>query len=483
MSTQILQELQDIQGYALSGYGHLTHAKFVFLHIQDAAQGKAWLKEIIPSATTAEPWPSLADGRRVKPRTTLNIAFTYKGLAALRLPQDSLNSFPQEYIEDVAARADVLGDTGGSSPEHWEIGGPNGTDVHVLLILYGESQETLETALDAQRSLRAKYRTGIVEIAAEDGHRPPSGKEHFGFHDGIGQPDVEGVQRGGRSGEDNEIKLGEILLGYMNGYGMYAPSPTVLAIHDPDHVLPSFPEDALPRCRDFGRNGSFLVYRKLAQDVAGFWGFIEEKAGGRSGEMIRFASKLVGRWPSGAPITLSPDGDDLRLADQNRFGFTPQDSDGDRCPIGAHIRRVNPRDSLQNDTPAESYLTCSRHRIVRRGISYGEPLFVLGMTNEGEAPAGLRDDGKPRGLHFVVLNASISRQFEFIQQTWCNNTQFQALFDEKDPIIGDNDGEGHMTMPGRPYRKRISDVRRFVSVKGAAYLFLPSISAMRFIAS
>jgi deferrochelatase/peroxidase EfeB len=232
-----------------------------------------------------------------------------------------------------------------------------------------------------------------------------------------------------------------------------------------------------------GRNGTFLVYRKLEQDVAGFWQFVQSKVGDGSPEMLGLASKFIGRWPSGAPVSLSPHHDDPALGDEDNFGFTPQDAQGFRCPIGAHMRRVNPRDSLQNDSPSDSYLTCSRHRIVRRGIDYGEPLFPLEMTNDGYAPADLQDDGKPRGLHFLALNACISRQFEFIQQTWCNSTFFQALFNDKDPIIGDNDGTTDMTIEETPYRWRIRSLPRFVSVKGSAYLFVPAISALRFMAS
>jgi deferrochelatase/peroxidase EfeB len=255
-----------------------------------------------------------------------------------------------------------------------------------------------------------------------------------------------------------------------------------------------FPENAVPDCRDFGRNGTYLVYRKLAQDVAGFWRFIEHASDGLGGaedieekhkQMRWLAAKFTGRWPGGAPLTLSPDQDDAKLEKENNFTYRPEDMNGNACPIGSHIRRSNPRDSILRvkDTAEQSFRTSGEHRIIRRGIGYGEPLFPAEAIENPHVPMGIQDDGRPRGLQFFAINASIKRQFEFIQQTWLNNSKFNGLEDNKDPISGDNDGLSHMEIQSDPLRIRITGVPRFVTVKGGAYFFLPSITALNFLAN
>ncbi|NES46494.1 MAG: peroxidase, partial [Moorea sp. SIO2C4] len=168
------------------------------------------------------------------------------------------------------------------------------------------------------------------------------------------------------------------------------------------------------------------------------------------------------------------------IQDKNQFKYLPEDKEGYRCPIGAHIRRSNPRDSFLDATPEDSFKLSNRHRIIRRGALYGEPLFPIGDIENGQLPVDIQDDGKPRGLHFFSINANIRRQFEFLQETWCNNPRFNSLYDSKDPIIGDNDGSGHMTIQRSLIRKRINNLPRFVTVKGGGYFFMPSITAMQF---
>jgi len=482
MDTLVEPQRLDIQGYLLSAYGHLSCSAFVFLNIQNAADARSWLREIIPITTTARIWPTGPDGRKIKPPTAVNIAFSHPGFHALELPLETLQSFPQEFIEGEAARSEVLRDIGNNSPEFWEFGGPDTPPLHVILILYAGSAQARDELLDRQRRILDRY-PGIVEVRTEKGDRPSNEKEQFGFHDGLGQPAIDGVSASSVDEKpNNRIKLGELVLGYLNGYDMYQPSPNVLTIHDPDGLLPPFPEGGLPNCRDFGRNGSYLVFRKLEQDVAGFWNFVQQNAGPQSHEMIRLASKFIGRWPSGTPLSLSPTYDNPAFSETDEFSFMANDPDGYRCPVGSHIRRANPRDSLQNDTPAQSYLTNSRHRIVRRGISFGEPLFPLDMLNVGRAPVDVKDDGRSRGEHFIALNASIARQFEFIQQTWCNDAEFHALYDIKDPIVGGNDGTGGMAMPAKPYRKFVPNLPQFVRVRGGAYFFMPSMPSLRYMA-
>ncbi len=200
--------------------------------------------------------------------------------------------------------------------------------------------------------------------------------------------------------------------------------------------------------------------------------------------MVALAAKLMGRWPSGAPLVLAPDADDPALGGANLFLYRPTDPDGFACPVGSHIRRANPRDAFRRiaDTAEESIRTSNQHRILRRSINYGEPLFPKQDLENGRAPVDLEDDGQPRGLHFMAINTDIQRQFEFIQETWLNNGTFNGLYDNKDPFIGDNDGTGTMTIQRQPVRHRVRDLPRFVHVRGGAYLFLPSITALRFLA-
>jgi Dyp-type peroxidase family len=192
-----------------------------------------------------------------------------------------------------------------------------------------------------------------------------------------------------------------------------------------------------------------------------------------SDHAIALAAKCVRRWPSGAPLVLAPDQDDPSLAMQNAFGYVEKDADGMRCPIGAHIRRTNLRDSLEGGAH-ESQKAVDRHSIIRRGRSYGKVLADKPWLAE-------RDDGIERGLVFIGVNANIRRQFEFMQQTWVNNIKFDGLYG--DPLIGAHDAEANsFTIPAEPARRRLEGLPRFVTVGGGEYLFLPSVRALKFLA-
>jgi Dyp-type peroxidase family len=228
------------------------------------------------------------------------------------------------------------------------------------------------------------------------------------------------------------------------------------------------------------------VFRKLAQDVAGLWHWIAGHARRLAGDdpaateylTELLAAKLVGRWRSGAPLTLAPDRDDPELTRpdrRNSFGFLEHDPDGMRCPISAHIRRANPRDA-RGGTAEDSRTVVDRHRIIRRGRSYGAPL------PRSAALAG-HDDGVARGLYFVCLQSSIARGFEFIQQTWLANPSFLGLHREPDPLLGGSAGTCHFTIPADPVRLRLTHIPTVVTNLGGGYFFLPSLSALARIAS
>jgi Dyp-type peroxidase family len=306
------------------------------------------------------------------------------------------------------------------------------------------------------------------------------GREPFGFTDGISQPLIEGLSKTGPP--QTTLRFGEFVLGYPNEYGRYAERPILDAAADPGKVLPPDPDTGRP---DLGRNGSYLVFRQLAQDVPAFWRYLDAAARRSDGSpdpaaRTRLAAKMVGRWPGGAPLALAPDGDDPALAGANEFGYFHVDPHGTRCPIGAHIRRANPRDSLDPQPGTDkSYEINRRHRLLRRGRKYGSPL----TPEEALAATGGTGAGDERGLHFICLVANISRQFEFVHGTWLNSPKFAGLYDDSDPLVSPSQPYGGtFTLQSDPVRDRVTGVPRFVSVKGGAYFFLPGLAALRWTA-
>jgi deferrochelatase/peroxidase EfeB len=268
---------------------------------------------------------------------------------------------------------------------------------------------------------------------------------------------------------------------------------------DAEGLLPALdnPYHAEAGLHDLGLNGSYVVYRKLQQDVAGFWQFLRRETLRLEGHedvarMVWLAARCVGRWPSGAALALSPLADDPRLHDRNDFLYR-DDPDGLACPLGSHVRRTNPRDDIKPYPAAESLSMSEAHRLLRRARVFGptliDPKHLADATSDAcrQAMLELTDDGRARGIHFFCINASIRSQFEFVQQTWCNNPRFGGLNDNKDPIIGDNSRQdqpsSHMTIPAPPVRLRTSALPRFVTVKAGAYLFMPSLRALRFLAA
>lgn len=441
-------DLDHIQGFVVRGY-RLRLARYIFLHIDDPAAAGAWIAEIAGEVLTAARWSQ-------KPASGLNIAISYAGLVALALPSQTLASFPEEFRAGMAARANLLGDEDLSAPANWEtpLGKP---EVHVLVMIAAAHQEAL-SAHD-QRIRASIERSGGLTVVYEDlGSLMPDYREHFGYADGFAQPDIEGAGQTSRPGAGaplrgghwRPIRAGEFILGY----------------RDEENVLPDAPTPD-----QLATNGSFLVYRKLHQDVAAFRAQLAQAAQLYPGGEELLAAKIVGRWRDGTPIDLSAEHPDPAIvADgdrNNAFSYTT-DSDGLRCPVGAHVRRANPRDSL----PFEGKLV-NRHRLIRRGIPYGEPLA------EGAA-----DDGEDRGVIFMCLQASIARQFEFIQGQWLNGGNAFTLGEDQDVLVGaqDTDGPHKLTVPGNP-PFFFGPLRRVVTVKGGEYFFVPGINGLQYLAS
>jgi Dyp-type peroxidase family len=498
-------DLRDVQALLSNGFRELPFAAYLFVHVESATAGRAWLASLLEDVTTAEGWRGSrgaagrgersADARRSERSWALNVAVSHAGLRALGLSEATLGTFPDEVREGMASprRAQILGDVGANAPATWQLGGTGGPPLHVMLVLHGR-----DLAARAERRAREQARLagfeGIAEIgtAAQEGHRPADQKEPFGFRDGIAQPRMKGL--GGA-----DVATGEFILGYPNHYGFVAPGPLAAVEDDAGHVLPEDPNPHHPTgaWRDLARHGSYLVYRKLEQDVAGFWSLMLREAERLRGRpdpthAVFLASKLVGRWPSGAPLTLAPEHDEPRLGDANGFAYAEADAAGLRCPFGAHIRRMNPRDVVVPCEPAQSVSISASHRLLRRGRVYGTPLFDASVLEPPldderlEALRALRDDGRPRGIHFLAICADLHRQFEFVQQTWGNNPRFAGLVDNKDPMVGDSgreESQGFVTVPRAPLRERIGPLPALVTVRGGGYFFLPGLRALRFLAS
>jgi deferrochelatase/peroxidase EfeB len=304
--------LSDIQGFITSGYGHLPLTAYLFVKMTTAVGARRWLESVSPSITSSRRWPVGRDTKKEKPSAALNLGLTVQGLRACGLPEQVLCTFPSDFQEGIASaeRSRILGDTGESAPSFWELGGPGTDPVHAVVIMYAANEAELEKMCRSQRAILRESGGGVAELpeSLQRGYRPDSATEPFGFHDGVGQPSIAGLTEGG-------VPTGEFILGYENHYGLIPPTPVVPRALDPGAILPRLanPYHAAEELGDLGRNGSYVAYRKLQQDVAGFWQFMARETA-RSGRtdpayMVWLASKCVGRWPSGAPLVLAPHAD------------------------------------------------------------------------------------------------------------------------------------------------------------------------------
>ncbi len=465
-------DLQDIQGLIIRGFGNLKAACYILLEISTPRSAKMWLSALADTITTGQTRPE---------QKALNVAFTYTGIKKLGLEPEISAMFSNEFMNGMTTphRSLILGDVAESLPVQWSWGGPGTRPIDMVLLLFAVDDHEL---LDVYNTYASSFTAnGLLELLKLD-TVDLANKEHFGFHDGISQPVMEGLPR--TDTPMNTIKAGEFLLGYPNEYGLYTDRPVLKPAMDPKGLLPR--DSSGSGNVDLGRNGSYLVFRQLRQDVRGFWQFLDVATKNPDGSSnpstrLKLASQMVGRWPSGAPLLKTPGQDDPQLANANDFAYYQTDPYGFNCPIGAHIRRANPRDSLDPAPGSDQSIAVGkRHRILRRGREYGPPVDPAELLSVKKTIAEDQD----RGLHFLCLNANISRQFEFIQHTWVNSPHFAELYDDADPILGVHypDG-GTFTVQAKPVRKRLTSLPRFISVVGGAYFFMPGIRAIRYLAS
>ena len=504
----------------------------------EADSAREWLGEVAKEVTFGEARPG-------QPAIVLGLAAS--ALRKLELPDDAISTFPTAFQQGMwpAWRALALGDTDDNAPGKWVWGGTDEkkqADAVVIVYAYslegdknslgkvverlgGEAKqhacvfETIDLDPPASRSARTRSDAGPVWDPMAAG-RP----ESFGFTDGVSQPVIRGVPRGGGSAVETDlVSPGELVLGYPDNTGRLPPSPWLMAEHDPQHHLPNAGTDPFRRRpefsryepeggkRDIGTNGTFLVVRQLQEEEGAFerWCSATFKimssavgidfdadrqdaalhareqppASQTDDDSIKqknrerlIAALLVGRWPDGSSLVRNPRSPatmkNRTARPDNDFRYGLEDPRGFACPFGAHTRRANPRDTRFHDSPAESdteIAAVNRHRILRVGRGYG---------NNEKSPSG-------RGLMFMCLNADIERQFEFVQKTWLLNPNIHGLQDETDPLLGrDKPGRGdkrHFTVatPSGPVRLPLDN---FVRVVGGAYFFLPGLATLRYLA-
>ena len=464
-------ELDDIQGLLVRGYGQLPRCKYYFLKIDNAAEARAWLSDMVSSVTPATEYHG---------SNSVNVAFTHEGLLAIGLDDRNLENFSMPFREGAATerRRRILGDYGRSDPSTWNFGGWIDQESqqmnadkypHILLIVFGSTDDDLEIGVQEQMSILDDH-DGVSKIFELEGYRREDNKEHFGFHDGISQPIIQGS---GRKAPENElVATGEFVFGYLNEHDRYPYSPLIRVAQGDMNLLA--PDAAGSGYKDLGRNGTYLVYRQLMQEVDAFHEFTRKTTIRPDGHddpesQAMLEAKMVGRWPNGAPLVKYPDKDPGVSVSDNDFGYAELDPHGYRCPYGSHLRRNNPRDTFRDTDAKVSWKVSRRHRIIRRGRLY--------------------DTGTEKGLHFICFNTDIEQQYEFIQHAWANSTKpnKKTLTGDPDPIIGVPDPAEPGLKPNRftiqqaPVDYCIKDLTRFVHTRGAGYFFMPGLSALRYL--
>ena len=510
---------RDIQGNIVPGFNK-DHQHFLFLRICDRERARRWVAGIAPSITSMDEALSfvreyrarrLAEGVRAPAGLTatwVNIAFSHTGITTLAGAEEAKRFGDESFRQGLAARSTYLGDpTSAENPGHrdnWLVGGPdNEADVIVVVAADHEHDLTarVEELRDALDGLDVVYEQCASALpGAMVGH------EHFGFKDGVSQPGVRGrlsdapddflTPRYASASPPGDPDVRPALYA-KPGQQLVWPGQFLLGEprqHTENLLDPADPPEP-PACPEWARRGSYLVCRRLRQDVAGFWNFAATAAGTTGTTPEHFASMMVGRWPSGAPLMRVTKDDDRALggdefANNNflfdddtrplplrpmpgypgdKFSRAEGDVLGAVCPHYAHIRKTHPRDSVTElGKPHDSML----RMIMRRGIAYGEP--YLGVADP--------DPDADRGLMFLCYGATIEDQFEFLTRRW-SNLPNQPNDGGHDPVIGQRDSRGARerfidvpTADGST--ARITIERDWVVPTGGGYFFAPPISAL-----
>ncbi|PYN84793.1 MAG: hypothetical protein DMD87_26230 [Candidatus Rokuibacteriota bacterium] len=428
----------QIQGNVTPGF-RKNHQAFMLLRFGAKGSARAWLKKLVPSVTTASAVRAFV--RRFKNANQpdvvgwhtrwVNVAMSAAGLEALEAP--GMGFFPDDFRQGLRERAHLIADD--ETIRDWKVGGTPQNEAHVLVVVAADSEKDLNAEVARQRELAGAH--DLLELTTCFGAELGGnlrGHEHFGYRDGISQPDREPAR--------DAPAWGEFILGHQNQIGQLARGP------------------------DWARNGSYAVFRRLSQDVARFHQTLREQAARARRDLTpeMLGAKLVGRWPTGAKLG-NPEtekrapawpGDEAARVTAQDFKDDPH---GERFPFVAHIRKANPRGG-----------DSQRRRLIRRGIPYGPPLAP-------DAP----DDGAARGLLFLAYQASIAEQFEHIQQNWFNDSKFPTTTTGRDPLVGQPGGPNEITLTQKGGPVALT-LRRFVTMTGGGYFFSPSIQALKLLA-
>ena len=464
----------DVQGTILRGY-RVDMARHFVLSITNAAKAGAFIAGLVdgtgglPRITTAARWSQ-------KPECFVNIAFTAAGLTALGLPSQQLATFDPSFQLGAsnAATAQKVGDVDNSAPANWIGGLSNGAAVHFILSLGVDDDAAVLEKVTA--TVRAAFAGCIAELSAHDANALPDNHVHFGYHDNIAQPTVLGAPPRKHNIPDDQpaVATGEFLLGYPNaGGGTSSVQPPQLST-----------------------NSSYAAFRILEQDVVGFEAFLQQFSQQAKISVEKLAANVCGRWRNGNPLELQPDDPGTFLPDAQVNNFTyvastlpADDTLGVKCPIGSHIRRTNPRNEAIIGTDS------THHRITRRAMPYG-PLYDPATPD----PAPV-----PRGLIGYFINASIFNQFEFLQSQWIQLATFvksatqpgdqtgangNAVYNIRgeDVFLGVNDPSNSSFTIAAIGAKgsnntNVSGFSRMIATRGGAYVFFPSITGLRYLAT
>ncbi|MDQ2734574.1 MAG: cytochrome P450 [Pseudomonadota bacterium] len=454
---------EDVQGNILMGY-RAERVKHFVLRVLDAAKARTWLAGKatpddrptagVPQVMSFKPWlPG------TKPNLMLNIGLTYAGMEALGIRETWRATFPEAFKQGALKRANDNFDFDSNAPDHWWLGGPGQErDIHVMVSLYHAQGAGLEFD-KAVRALSDSLPDAGLQLLAEHDAVYHGGRNWFGYVDGISNPRIATACPVPDEHRDLQpaATAGEFVLGavYRNVYGGNSLG-------------------ALPAA--LATNGSFCAVRVLAQDTKAFFSALEAEAARLSQETGLkvtpdwLAAKLMGRRYEGAPLSLYPDveqptnpGDnernDFDYAPSYEYPNTLMDHAGERCPVGAHIRRSNPRTA----------------RVA--GARYARRLMRRGMHYEIKDAKGQRVEA---GLFGLFICADLERQFEFIQRQWINGDRFAAgLRGSRDPLVGTpREPCDAFEIPMQKGSPLIARLPQFVQTKGSLYLFMPGLSAL-----
>ena len=441
-------ETQDIQSLVFSGHARLRRTLAVGFAIEDRRLARAAMARLVEA--------HVAFGVPARERkSAVQLVLSAAGIREMDGDDRAMEplgfAFRQGMISPQRSRA--LGDLGRNDPGLWHW---SDRTAHLVLLIYHNDGDQ---GAARPAALLGASGSGLRQTFSLSCILPDDAREPFGFRDGITSLRMDtGLESGAMAGD--LVAPGELVLGRRNAQGITLPAPPL------------------------GVDGSFVVLRQLEQDVQGFWEFWRAQAASEE-EAVWLAAKAVGRWPNGMPFrTDASRTQPAWMEDEMKRAWSfSKDPAGRDCPLGAHIRRANPRETLFEDQTA-SLTAASHHRLLRRGRMYGKAApsaWYPALVEQPQLGGGMGNETEGRGLLFAALCADLNRQFEFVQQSWLNNPKFMGLRDEVDPIAAGDDipGNGrHFSIPQCPVRHRVSGVRGWVTVKGGGYFLLPGRNAL-----